>query len=692
MKNPFLVLLVGLVFMAGCGGGSSSSSSTVTGPAPTSITLTPTTTQQIDEGQSVNINAQVVPATANQAVSWTLGGPGTLSNQNPTNVTYTAPSSGAAGSSTVTATDSNATSITASIEIDFTPLPTITTTSLAATTEGAPYDQTIAVSGGTGTITLSLAGGTSLPPGLTMDSTGHITGNATGPGGTTNFTVIASDSSMAGQQTATKSLSITVNLPSAPTISPTTLPGGYVGTPYNQTLTVNGGLGPNYNWSVNTGTLPAGLTLTGNGSTATIIGIPTTIQSNLAFAIQVTDSSSPPQQFQGSAAGTATLDQLAGGKYVVDGVRWLTDAERAQLPTGDDAVGFVTRVYLNTAAVGAEVAAQMVASRRHGLVINEWDDLPLFDPKLGDAYFFSEYLGLYNNTDTTIYLDSLIVGGGLDYQYDYPIFPCSASAAYQNDPLGVWAYVFHQLPGGGTDYPLPPGKSVVVAVDAIDHRPLFSLGLDMRASDFELYDQSGADVDNPAVPNAVSVGMGHQPLGHGLVWSGLGGVVWIARPFDVTALHTDVIVGRTWARIPASALLDVAADKTTYDGGYRPCDWLVNPSFDREPIRALGAGLWDDTLAYRRREVPFTINGQAVLQYTRTSAWDFGIVPLEAQSFGRPVIAFGRGGALESVTGLDAGGHPAAARGAAQRRFGARGSGGWGADEPPPPPIQVPHF
>jgi glycosyltransferase involved in cell wall biosynthesis len=31
---------------------------------------------------------------------------------------------------------------------------------------------------------------------------------------------------------------------------------------------------------------------------------------------------------------------------------------------------------------------------------------------------------------------------------------------------------------------------------------------------------------------------------------------------------------------------------------------------------------------------------------------DFGIVPVEAQSFGRPVIAFGRGGALETVIGL----------------------------------------
>ena len=32
---------------------------------------------------------------------------------------------------------------------------------------------------------------------------------------------------------------------------------------------------------------------------------------------------------------------------------------------------------------------------------------------------------------------------------------------------------------------------------------------------------------------------------------------------------------------------------------------------------------------------------------------DFGIAPLEAQACGTPVIAFGKGGALETITGLD---------------------------------------
>ena len=42
---------------------------------------------------------------------------------------------------------------------------------------------------------------------------------------------------------------------------------------------------------------------------------------------------------------------------------------------------------------------------------------------------------------------------------------------------------------------------------------------------------------------------------------------------------------------------------------------------------------------------------------------DFGIVPVEAQAFGRPVIAFGRGGVLETVTGLDETGDSASASG-----------------------------
>jgi hypothetical protein len=331
-----------------------------------------------------------------------------------------------------------------------------------------------------------------------------------------------------------------------------------------------------------------------------------------------------PQPLQGSDSGTLLLDQLAGGRYVVDAVRWLTDAERARLPAGDDAVGFVARVPLNTAAATARMPVEMLASRRHGLVISEWKGDPLFTVSEG-TYYFSAYLRLYNNADTTVYLDGLIIGSGLASQFSYPDFPCSLYLPYALDALGVWANWFYQLPGRGMDYPLRPSETVVLATDAIDHRPLFSEGLDLRGADFEFYGGAG-DVDNPDVPNAADVGVRSDALGHGLIWS-LGAVAFVALPFDLATIHTAFFGNGVWGRIPASALLDVMAMKTTYHSAYSECPSLVHPRFDRQAVQLLGARPEDDLLAYRRVQLPFSNGGLPVLQHTGTSAWDFTVAP-----------------------------------------------------------------
>lgn len=337
-------------------------------------------------------------------------------------------------------------------------------------------------------------------------------------------------------------------------------------------------------------------------------------------------TSGGPRVLQGSDSGTLVLEQLAGGRYIVDAVRWLGDSERAQLPAGDDAVGFVARDPLSTASAPARIPITMVAGRRHGLVISEWKGDPLFTANEG-TYYFSAYLRLYNNSDTTIYLDGLIIGSGLAAQFDYPNFPCSLYAPYAGDPLGVWAAYFYQLPGRGMDYPLLPGQSAVLATDAIDHRPLFSLGLDLHQADFEFYGGPG-DVDNPDVPNAVDVGVRSDALGHGLIWTSLGAVAFVALPFDFGAIPKEVFGGAgAWGRIPASALLDVMAIKTTWPSGYPECPRLVHPNFDRQAVKLLGASADDQLLAYRRLPVPFGISGRAVLQYTRTAAWDFATGP-----------------------------------------------------------------
>jgi hypothetical protein len=73
-------------------------------------------------------------------------------------------------------------------------------------------------------------------------------------------------------------------------ISTTSLPDGALSAAYNQNLMAAGGT-TTYSWSLVSGTLPAGLTLSSNGQ---IAGTPTTVGTS-SFTIQVTDSSNPVQ-------------------------------------------------------------------------------------------------------------------------------------------------------------------------------------------------------------------------------------------------------------------------------------------------------------------------------------------------------------------------------------------------------------
>ena len=207
MKVSFVCLLLMLV---GLLGGCSTGLKPDPPNPPSGVTLTPGSAQAIDFGQSVSLNASITNDKSGKGVTWALSGAGSLSGQTPTAVIYNAPTSGNAGTATVTATSAFDSTKFVSVTINVTPLPSVTTTSLPAGTQGTVYSQTVATSGGAGTVTLTVSSG-SLAAGLSMDSSGHITGTPAGPSGTSGFTVKATDSSSAGAQSALQNLSITIN-------------------------------------------------------------------------------------------------------------------------------------------------------------------------------------------------------------------------------------------------------------------------------------------------------------------------------------------------------------------------------------------------------------------------------------------------------------------------------------------------
>jgi hypothetical protein len=154
----------------------------------------------------------------------------------------------------------------------------ISTTSLPDGIVGVPYAQTIAASGGPEPHTFAITSG-SLPSGLSLSDQGAVSGTPADTG-TSRFTVQARDAS---GKSDTQALSITVN--PAVRITTTSIPSGIVGQDYSQTLSASGGTPP-FRWTVASGALPGGVSLSPSGA---LSGKPRSAGTS-SFTAQVTDS------------------------------------------------------------------------------------------------------------------------------------------------------------------------------------------------------------------------------------------------------------------------------------------------------------------------------------------------------------------------------------------------------------------
>lgn len=181
---------------------------------------------------------------------------------------------------------------------------TINTKTLPNATIGTAYSQQLSASGGKSPYTWSLTAGATLPAGLTMASSGVISGTPSSAAVTSSFSVTVTDSA-SSPTSATQTLTITISIPL--TVTSTSLPSATIGTAYSATLTASGGATP-YTFAVTTGSLPAGLSL--NAATGAITGTPTTAALLPgSFTITVTDSSSP----KASATQALIIGGLLGG-------------------------------------------------------------------------------------------------------------------------------------------------------------------------------------------------------------------------------------------------------------------------------------------------------------------------------------------------------------------------------------------
>ena len=235
---------------------------TLTVTVPSSFNLGYGSTQTMIAGQSLTIAPATGPAgvasISLQRVTPAFGG---MIAVNPGNGVVSVTNATPAGSYSVVIRATASCPSLPPLDTAFTLNVTCPSVTLSAATgtAGTPYNQPIAGAPANGNYSFMQTGG-SLPPGLTLQSNGLLTGTPT-TAGSYSFDAKATGF---GTCTTTQTLTLVIQCPTI-TLAPVSLPNAQVNTPYTQTITATPA-GTTYSFAVTTGLLPAGLTLNSNGS------------------------------------------------------------------------------------------------------------------------------------------------------------------------------------------------------------------------------------------------------------------------------------------------------------------------------------------------------------------------------------------------------------------------------------------
>ncbi|WP_158793256.1 putative Ig domain-containing protein [Granulicella sp. L60] len=287
------------------------------------------------------------------------------------------PTTAATSTLTVTATDSSSPVATKTGPVALTIVPasiTLTLGTLANATVGTVYSGTVGVTGGTAPYSCTITG---LPAGLVASGC-TVSGTPT-TAATSTLIVTATDSS---SPIVAKTGPVPLTVLPAPALSLTgALPNAILNQAYSQTLQATGGVQP-YSYSISTGSLPNGLTL----STAGVInGIPTAPGAS-SFTVTVTDNETPEQSttnnyvllvsypsgvnngelvgpyaflFQGYddvLVGILAYQTAAVGSFTADGIGGINSGE---LDSNHQTTGAASNQFLGTYEVGSDNRGMM---------------------------------------------------------------------------------------------------------------------------------------------------------------------------------------------------------------------------------------------------------------------------------------------------------------------------------------------
>ncbi|MBO4558367.1 MAG: DUF4876 domain-containing protein [Bacteroidales bacterium] len=235
------------------------------------------------------------------------------------------------------------------------------------------------------------------------------------------------------------------------------------------------------------------------------------------------------------------------------------------------------------------------------------------------------WIELVNNSDEVQYLDQIVLVGGMGRQTKPNAWQANG---FENLYGGVTQSPVYAFPGNGTDYPLQPGASVVIANAPINHTAQgegFENCTDLSKADWEFYaPYNQKDTDYEGVPNMdLVVAFFTSQLNWGQNFFGWAGLIakLPVTPAEYAANPENVMTtpGTTssmqYLMIPSDYVLDAIdiweADAEEHYPVFLPVD-------DAEGI--LGPAAWSGLGV--RRKVTKIENGRAYYKDTNKSSAD----------------------------------------------------------------------
>jgi hypothetical protein len=333
------------------------------------------------------------------------------------------------------------------------------------------------------------------------------------------------------------------------------------------------------------------------------------------------------------ADGRAVFQGVIPGRYEISATRALTEGEAWELAGAREAVqlnALIPAEALSEATAGTPLTLRLAGSPLGSWVIKEVYYTGSRTPT-GGTYFFDQFYEIYNNSTDTLYAGGLMIANihGVSGQ----INPSSTPTPFQGDTDHVYADAVWRIPGGATDHPVPPGGSVVIAQQGIDHRTDPNANpaspVDLGNADWEMFVDvpDTRDLDSPTVPN---MEMLHRRGGFYALVTVFGPGIVLARgdfeSWEQVRAPDASPTSAPHVKIPVTAVIDAFEALQNAESG----------AFKRIPA-ALDAGFVfaDGTYTSQsaRRKTERTIAGRRVLRDTNNSSQDFEIVAPNPRGF-----------------------------------------------------------